>query len=405
MDAAALLSRLLRVDTSNPPGRETTAARELADFLAAAGVEWELLGPDPERLNLVARRRGTGGGRTLAFVGHLDVVPTVPEVWDCDPFAAEERDGWIHGRGAVDLKGPLAAWAVALSSLERLRGDVVLVAAADEEVGKAGVGMQWLVEHARDALACDGAIGEGAGERHRLADGRSVYLYSIGERAGTTATITVPGRTGDASLPANGTNPIALLPPLLTRIAEADLAVTALPELAPLRAAAADAPEELASLAEAACRTTAVPVKVRAEGPANQVPASATLELRLQIAPGSSVGEAQAVLEDAVGPLDASVELEEPAGGSRSAAEGPLADALRAAVGDAELLPTIATGYTDLHLLRETFGVPAYGFIPFCRGRPAVYIEGKHGGNERIHVDDLGFQVQAARTIARRFSG
>jgi acetylornithine deacetylase/succinyl-diaminopimelate desuccinylase-like protein len=142
-EAADLLARLIACDTSNPPGRETAAARLLSEYLTAAGVECELVARDPERANLVARLRG-GSGPSLMFLGHLDVVPADQRGWSVPPFSGTERDGAIWGRGAVDMKSQVAAAAVALAELarsgERPQGDVLLVGAADEEVGDAEVG-------------------------------------------------------------------------------------------------------------------------------------------------------------------------------------------------------------------------------------------------------------------------
>ena len=103
-----LCQALIRLDTTNPPGRETAAAELLRDHLEAAGVECELVARDPERANLVARLRGSGDGPSLAFVGHTDVVPSDPRDWTHPPFDAVVDGGYLYGRGAVDMKNELA---------------------------------------------------------------------------------------------------------------------------------------------------------------------------------------------------------------------------------------------------------------------------------------------------------
>src|SRR5262249_1414735 len=144
-----LLSRLIRVDTTTPPGNETAAAELLRGYLEPFGVECEFYARVPERANLVARIRGTGDGPTLLLLGHTDVVLADPGEWTVPPFSGEVRDGEVWGRGALDMKGQVAASAVALASLAREgfepAGDAIFVAAADEEVGE-GVqfGMPWL---------------------------------------------------------------------------------------------------------------------------------------------------------------------------------------------------------------------------------------------------------------------
>src|SRR6185437_13050062 len=166
-EVADLLSRLIRIDTTNPPGNETAAAELLRDYLEGNGVECELYARVPERANLVGRIRGTGGGPTLLLLGHTDVVLADPGEWSVPPFSGELRDGEVWGRGALDMKGQVAANAVAIASLAREgfrpSGDLIFAAVADEEVGD-GFGLEWLCREHRDSVRCDFAINEGGGE-------------------------------------------------------------------------------------------------------------------------------------------------------------------------------------------------------------------------------------------------
>ena len=185
-EAVALLRELLRVDTSNPPGNETAAAELLRDYLVRHGIECELVARVPGRANLVARIRGSGGGPSLALTGHTDVVPADAQDWQRPPFGGDlDGDGYVWGRGAVDMKSHTATNAVALATLAREgfrpRGDLVLIAQADEEDGSEAVGMQWLVE-ARPDLRVDYAVDEGGGDRIALADGRVAVSPSASPR-------------------------------------------------------------------------------------------------------------------------------------------------------------------------------------------------------------------------------
>ncbi len=177
---------LIRMDTSNAParllgrrpGNETAAAAYLRDYLVDAGVDCELVAREEHRANLVARLPGTGDAPSLAFVGHTDVVPVDPRDWTHPPFeGVVDDDGYLHGRGAVDMKNEVAARAVALAELARSgfrpRGDLWFLAVADEEDGMADVGMRWLLE-ARPDIRPDVAINEGGGELLALADGRTM---------------------------------------------------------------------------------------------------------------------------------------------------------------------------------------------------------------------------------------
>src|SRR5215210_899447 len=185
-EAVALLRDLLRIDTSNPPGNETAAAELLRDYLVRNGVECELIARVPGRANLVARIRGGGAGPSLALTGHTDVVPADARDWQRPPFAAEvDGDGYLWGRGAVDMKSHTATNAVAMATLAREgfrpRGDLVLIAQADEEDGTEAVGMQWLVE-GRPDLRVDYAVDEGGGDRIELADGRVAVSVGVAEK-------------------------------------------------------------------------------------------------------------------------------------------------------------------------------------------------------------------------------
>ena len=148
-EAVELLQQLLRLNTVNPPGNETIAAELLRDYLEANGVEVELFARVPERANLVARLPGRR--RAVArFLSHTDTVVADPAEWSRDPWSGDLADGEVWGRGALDMKNQVAASAVALASLAREGftppGDLVFVAAADEEVGD-DFGLQWLCEH------------------------------------------------------------------------------------------------------------------------------------------------------------------------------------------------------------------------------------------------------------------
>src|SRR6266511_2769172 len=133
------LQELIRVDTTNPPGNETAAAELLRDYLEDSGVSCELYAKIPERANLVARIPGRGDGPRLLLLSHTDVVLADAAARNPDPFGGELRDGEVWGRGALDMKGQVAASAVAIASLSREgfepSGDLIFAATADEEVG------------------------------------------------------------------------------------------------------------------------------------------------------------------------------------------------------------------------------------------------------------------------------
>jgi acetylornithine deacetylase/succinyl-diaminopimelate desuccinylase-like protein len=230
-EVVTLLRRLIACDTSNPPGNETQAAAIVEEYLLDAGLECERVCKDPARTNLLVRLRGSGSGPSLGFLGHFDVVVARREDWSVEPFAGIERDGAIWGRGAVDMKCQVAATAVALATLARNgfapNGDLMLLLMADEEVADAGVGSPHFVEALPD-LCPDFVIGEGTGERFETPIG-PVYLLDCGIKATASATLTVYGRAGDASLPDAGPSALSEMVRLLGRL-EAHRSPTRIPE-------------------------------------------------------------------------------------------------------------------------------------------------------------------------------
>ncbi len=161
-EAVALLQRLIRFDTVNPPGNEAEAQDHLKGLLEGAGWECELLERVPGRPNLVARLRGAEEGPSLALICHVDTVPADPAEWTRDPWGGDLAEGYVWGRGALDMKDQVASETAACVALARdgwrpARGDLLLVVSADEETG-AHNGAKWL---------CEEHPGEGA-----LRDGR-----------------------------------------------------------------------------------------------------------------------------------------------------------------------------------------------------------------------------------------
>src|SRR6185437_673352 len=231
-----LLQELIRIDTTNPPGNETAAAEVLQAYLEDSGAEVELYARIPERANLVARIPGRGDGPTLLFLSHTDVVLADAAEWTADPFGGELRSGEIWGRGALDMKGQVAASAVAIASLAREgfepAGDLIFAATADEEVG-AGFGAQWLCETHPDAVRCDYLINEGSGERLELG-GKPFYMCSVAEKMSAPFRLRVLGRSGHASMPGIADNALVKAAPLIEALGAYTPEKSLIPEVAAL---------------------------------------------------------------------------------------------------------------------------------------------------------------------------
>ncbi len=217
-DATALLARLVRHDTVNPPGNERPAQEELAVALRDAGFEVTLVGRLEERPNLVARLRGHADGPTLCLLSHVDTVLAQPEEWRHDPWCGAVIDGELWGRGALDMKSQTAAEVAAGVDLARsgwrpARGDLLIVCVVDEEVGGAE-GAIWLTEHHPDLVRCDYLLNEGAGAVMPSGDER-LFGVCVAEKGVHRFRITTRGVAGHASNPRLGENALLKLAPLI----------------------------------------------------------------------------------------------------------------------------------------------------------------------------------------------
>jgi acetylornithine deacetylase/succinyl-diaminopimelate desuccinylase-like protein len=420
-EAAELLQALVRIDTVNPPGNETLAAKALQAYLARNGIATELLAERPERANLVARLPG-GDGASLLLMAHTDTVLADADEWEHDPWSGDLVDGEVWGRGALDMKGHVAAASVAFASLARegVRppGDLVLALTADEEVGAEQIGMSWLVANHPEAVRADFAVNEGGGERYELG-GRAFYLCAVGEKATAPFRLRLHGRAGHASDPHSADNALLHAAPVLEALGRFDFAPTLIPEVEafleqtlgevpPVEEALTRAREldpVAAQLVAPLLSATLSPTMIEASRKRNVIPGSCTITVDCRLLPGQPRGEVEALLRAGV-PGDWQLEWieNECVGGTRSPLETPLWRALEAWVAETEprarLAPIACGGFTDSHYVRSGLGTTAYGFFPIRAMAPELVARLVHGADERIAVDDLELAVDLYRRLA-----
>ncbi len=426
-EVVALARDLIRIDTSNPPGGETPAAEMVASYLRAAGVESELIGPDPRRLNLIARIEGSGDGPSLMLIAHTDVVPAPTAGWTVPPFEGRIRDGQLVGRGAVDMKNELAARVVAFAAFARSgvrpRGDIVIVAESDEERNTSDVGMSWLVRERPD-LRCDFSLNEGGGSLLELAGGRRVVTISIGEKQVSALRLRVLGRAGHASLPGRAENPLHHAASAIERLRHHQTRVRLLPSVrCALESVGAPAGSDeevirwatgqhplMESMIPAMTRMTVTPTGLETGEPSNVIPPFADVVCDCRALPGETESDVRREVGAALGD-DFPYELEflEPlAGGTESSIDTPLYRVCREYVETrlpgAELLPVVTPGFTDSHWIRQAFGAVAYGFAPVFSTEPGAYADAAHGADESLDLADLvemaEFHLHALRAIS-----
>ena len=424
-EVTQLLQELIRLDTVNLPGNETQAAELLRDYLAGHGVESELYARTPERANLVARLPGRGEGKSLLLLSHTDTVGADAAEWVVDPWSGEVRGSELWGRGALDMKGQVAAEAVAIASLAREgfepAGDLVFAACADEEVGT-GFGLEWLCEHHPDAVRTDYALNEGAGERMELF-GRTFYLSSSAEKMSSPFRLLVHGRAGHASVPGIADNALVKAAPLIERLAAYRPELQLGPETAAMIEAVADRELEpaealelarendpaAAELLEPLLSLTLSPTMISASDTRNVIPYLCEVAVDCRLLPGQTQDEVEPVLKQVLGEGEYDFEWVDGRGGTRSELGTPLWSAVESFVAgvepEATVLPVCVAGFTDSHWLRDAFGTVAYGFFPTKTMDPQVAARLIHSANERIELDDLELAVDCFRHVARTVCG
>jgi acetylornithine deacetylase/succinyl-diaminopimelate desuccinylase-like protein len=419
-----LLRALLRLDTVNPPGNEIRAAALLRDYFAASGIPCELPARDADRPSVVARLVGNGGP-ALVLLSHTDTVIADPREWERDPWSGDLVDGEVWGRGALDMKGQVAASAVAFASLYRdgfrPAGDLLFVSTADEEVGvpagQVGPGLQWLSRAHPDLVRADFALNEGGGERVVLG-GRAFYLCSVAEKTSAPFVVRVHGRSGHASVPGIADNALVKAARYVEALARFVPDATLIPEVrrflelvlgdVPPLDEALERARELhplaAELVEPLLSLTLAPTMIEASRQRNVIPAVCEITVDCRLLPGSTPEEVDPLIRAVLGDGDYELEWIERWGGTRSQLDTPLWEALSAFVRQlepgAQLAPICNAGFTDSHWLREEFGTTAYGFFPLRAMDVELAARLVHSANERIAVDDLELGVEAFRYVA-----
>ncbi|WP_449279435.1 M20/M25/M40 family metallo-hydrolase [Leucobacter sp. GX0328] len=429
-DTVELLRAMIREacvnDGALDSGQEIRNVRVLQRFLAEAAaterLDVQVFEAAPGRASLIARVHGTDpDAPALGLLGHLDVVPVDPEGWSRNPFGGDLIDGEVWGRGAVDMLYLTAAFATvvrdAALAAEPPRGDLVLLAVADEEAGSEH-GIHWLVREHPDVVRVTEAISESGGMRM----GEHVAI-EVAEKGSAGRRLVIRGRPGHASTPYGAAGAAYKVGEVLQRLAEVQPAA----ELGPLwasfvaaRIADPDLAEKLldpvrldaalpqlggiAGYAHAVSRTTLSPTVVRAGRVHNVIPAVGTIDLDIRTLPGTGDAEVDSLLAAVLGSHAERIEIQHLRGWAATAspADTPLYGAIEravTAVSGAPVVPIMAAGGSDNRVIRE-LGIPAYGFGLLGPGWTYErYREGVHGNDERIDLESIELSLAALRLI------
>ncbi|WP_305783404.1 M20/M25/M40 family metallo-hydrolase [Symbioplanes lichenis] len=422
-EVVALTSELITIDTTNPgtyggPGPERAAAEWVAARLSEAGYDPEYVESGaPGRGNVIARLPGADPSRgALLIHGHLDVVPADPAEWTVHPFGGEVRDGFVWGRGAVDMKGMLAMTLAVARHFKRAGvvpgRDLIFAFLADEEAGGV-VGAQWLVTHRPGLFAgATEAISEVGGFSVQLGDGPRAYLVETAEKGSMWLRLAARGTSGHGSL-LHTDNPIATLaraldrldrhrfPVVLTDPVRSFLTLSGVPFDERDPEAALEHLGHLRRLIEPTLRDTATATIVSAGTKSNVVPSVARAELDGRTLPGRDE-EFRAELGRVLGP---GIEVEwDSLPAVATTFDGDLVAAIGAAV-DAEdpgarLLPYMLAAGTDAKAFAR-LGIRHFGFAPLRLPPELDFTALFHGVDERVPVSALRFGTRVLDRLLR----
>ena len=431
-EAVQLLQQLIRFDTVNPPGNERPAIEHLERYLSAAGFATEVLAADPRRPNLVATLAGEDAAPThpvLGLLGHVDTVLADRSEWRHDPWSGDVADGYLWGRGALDMKNQVACEAVAAAALagegwRPARGALKLVFVSDEETG-GDLGAHWLTDRHPDKVRCDMLLNEGAGGVFEYG-GRRHYGVCCAEKGIFRFNVTALGTAGHASLPRTGDNALLKLAPVLSALAAQpeSFELTEAPA-ALLRGLGEDPDDPSAALArieaeDPALRTliepmfgvTLTPTMTSASTKINVIPSRAQVRVDCRVPPGLGEDAVQRRIKQVLGGAHDHLRFDftEQVVGNASPVESELMTAIDGWISEhdpgAGTVPVILPGFSDSRWFRDA--IPeciAYGFFP-QRHQPMVEAEPlMHNADERIDVRDLGFATAFYRDIIGRLLG
>ncbi len=419
-EAIDTLCRFIRVDTSNPPGNERLACEFLGEILRREGVPYELYDAGNDRVSLRAVLEGDGSKRPFMLLNHTDVVPVQREFWEEDPFSGLIKDGFIWGRGTLDMKGLGIAQLMTFLTLKRLgvplSRDVVFFAQADEEAGSE-FGMRFIEREHPETLDAEYVINEGGGGTTELFGvERPVYNIAVTEKGPLWLRLVAEGRPGHGSVP-HEDNALDRLVRAMYRVQQWERPMTVSPVLheyfgrlsragvykgeataASLAKAAAEDPRIRALLSNTISATTASSGIKH-----NVIPARAEATLDIRLLPGVKPEEFEAELEQVIDDPKVRIERVHVGWSETNSFDTELFRVMEQVihdhVEDAVVVPGMTVGFTDSSVLRNR-GMISYGFSGGLTTPDLA--RGVHGHNERVTIDSFRLNCQMVWALTAR---
>ena len=431
-EATTVLADYLRINTTNPPGNEILTARFLKAILEKEGIEAQILDTTeigPNRANLYARLRGNGSKKAIALVHHMDVVPAVPSYWSVDPFAGTIKDGYLWGRGALDMKGQGIAQLMAMIAFKRsgtpLNRDIVFIGNSDEELGSTGA-IIFVQRHPDLLRDVEYLITEGGGNSVDDKGKVTYFGVSVSEKRTFWQRLTVKGVASHGSRPTKQ-NPVPRLVAALDKIARYETPLHVTPGVDKFfrdisRSYPAQQRKWLSNVSvalknpaarnwilsdiywNAILRNTISLTGLAGSNKTNVIPPEASAEIDIRLLPDQDPADMLALLKRIVADTAVHFTTLLP---PKAPLESPIDTDLFRAIERASLereprafvTTRMLTGATDRPSYRKA-GIVTYGLEPF-RTPAAENQRGVHGNDERIALDDIGYAVHYTYDILR----
>jgi len=431
-EAVGHLKDLIRIPTVNPPGNEKAAAEYVAEAARADGLEPEVIESDKDRANVVFRIKGSGEKPPLLLNGHLDVVAVEEDKWSVPPFEAVEKDGFIYGRGAVDMKNMVSLCLMCVKLLKRsgapLKRDLIFAGVADEEAG-GQYGSQFMVDNHADKVRAEYSISEMGGFSMEM-DGLRFYLVQVAEKGVAWLKIKTFGDPGHGSLPDPDSALIkaaAIAHKLgTTRLpqhnAEAlvrfvEIMSTHLkfpknkvfkmllkPGLSDVLLDRVMPDKDSAQAFAAMLHNTANPTVMRAGEKTNVIPSEAELEVDGRVLPGYTTDDLIGEVRKLIGP-EPEIEVMRELTPTTAPADDPIFSLMTETIQKhdpgAIVVPNLVTGFTDATHWKK-LGMKCYGFTPLKLPPETSFKKLFHGHDERIPVDGFKFGLKVLFEVVEK---
>ncbi len=427
-EAVSLLQKLIRIDTTNPPGNEKPAAELMQNYFADFGIKSKIVESEPGRASIIAEVQGEreDDKKPLILLSHLDVVPANPAEWTYHPFSGEVKDGYVWGRGAIDCKGLAVCEAVALALITRMKipleRGVKFISVADEEMG-GEKGAAYLIQ--TENIDGFGVVNEGGSGA--ILGGRRLYFPCFGEKGPLWLKVRAKGKAGHASMP-HKDNPNTILIKSLYKILKSDLGKKLTDNfLVSFRTHLIPGPAKgLSPLFSFLCRSeyakgflgrvlfqlsrvkpklsamfsnTVSITMINSGYKENVIPEEAEAVLDIRLLPSYDPFEIIEKMKKIIDDPRISFEIIAMYKSSESDPSSEffmiLKNAVRA-VYEHTFVPVIAPGFTDSRYFREK-GIPAYGLLPFFLTDEEIST--MHGVNERVSLENLETGVKLMMSI------